>query len=132
MDDESEIQDVLRRLNDCWLEKRPADLNGVLHDDVTMVFPGFAGRISGKRALIDGFTDFCESAVVHSFSIDDEQIDVAGNTGTASFRFAMVYKREGKKYLSTGRDLWVLSKNEGQWKAVWRTMLDVTEEPVAE
>src|SRR5262249_14422285 len=125
-----EVRAVHKQLNDAWLDGRPADLDPLLHDDIAMVFPGFSGRITGKKPMIDGFVDFCQNAVVHSFKIEDEQIDVAGDAAVASMKFEMVYERDGAKYLSTGRDVWVLSREGGSWKAVWRTMLDVMEEPV--
>jgi hypothetical protein len=40
----------------------------------------------------------------------------------------MVYERSDKSYHATGRDLWVFSENEGEWLAVWRTMLDLDEQ----
>jgi hypothetical protein len=41
----------------------------------------------------------------------------------------MVYERSGQSFRSTGRDLWVFQQQIGGWLAVWRTMLDMAEEP---
>ncbi len=67
---------------------------------------------------------------VHGFEESDRQIDVFGEAAVASFAFALVYERGGEKYRSTGRDFWVFSRGEQGFKAVFRTMLDVAEEPV--
>jgi len=39
----------------------------------------------------------------------------------------MVYERDGRRYRSRGRDFWVLQEEDGQWLAIWRTMLDMDE-----
>lgn len=123
--------DVLRRLNAAWLEGRPLDVAPFLHPRAVMVFPGFGGRAEGRDALVAGFADFCGSARVHAFEERDHQCDVASGTAVVSYAFEMVYEREGGRYRSTGRDLWVLAREEGRWLAVWRTMLELSEEPAA-
>ena len=67
---------------------------------------------------------------VVSYAESDHQVDLAGNSAVASFRFEMVYARDGASYRSTGRDLWVFERQGDGWLAVWRTMLDLAEEPV--
>jgi len=47
----------------------------------------------------------------------------------ASFTYEMIYERDGKGNRATGRDLWVLARQDGHWLAVWRTMLDLAEQP---
>jgi hypothetical protein len=105
------------------------DLGSMLHPEVVMVFPGFAGRIRGRQQLVDSFRDFCVSARIHEFRDHDYQSDVAGKTAVASFQYEMVYERSGELYRSTGRDLWVFQCQGDTWIAVWRTMLDIREEP---
>jgi len=123
--------ELLDRINRAWLEGRPEDLAPLLDHDVVMVFPGFAGRSEGKAAMIAGFEDFCTTAKVRHFAETDRQIDVRGTTAVASFAFDMIYDREGASYRSTGRDLWVFERKDGRWLALWRTMLDLKEEPVS-
>jgi ketosteroid isomerase-like protein len=120
---------VLQQINRAWLEGRPEDILPFLHPEMAMVFPGFGGRTEGAEALIAGFQDFCQNAKVLSYAESDHQADLAGNSAVASFRFEMVYARGGASYRSTGRDLWVFERRGDGWLAVWRTMLDVAEEP---
>ena len=124
-----QVAGVLSRINRAWLEGRPGDLAPLLHPQVVLVVPGFAARATGRDALVAGFVDFCENARVHDFEERDHQVDVAGRTAVASFAFTMVYERGGQRYRSTGRDLWVFSREGDQWLATWRTMLEVTDEP---
>lgn len=127
--DREAVLDTLRRLNRCWLERRPRDLAAFLHPDVAMAFPGFSGKAEGREALVAGFADFCENAVAHAYEESEHDVHVAGGTAVASFRFAMVYERDGARYRSTGRDVWVFTRAGVEWLAVWRTMLELAEEP---
>lgn len=127
---EEQITRAVRGINEAWLAKRPKDVEEFLHADVVMVFPGFAGRSEGSAAMVAGFEDFCKNADVHEFEESDLQVDVAGDAAVASFAFEVTCERDGKTYRSTGRDLWVFTRDERGWLATWRTMLDVTEEPV--
>ncbi|MGD2216639.1 MAG: nuclear transport factor 2 family protein [Gemmatimonadales bacterium] len=129
--DRDAVARVLRSINDCWLRCKPQELAGYLHSNMAMVFPGFAGRVEGAGAVIAGYEEFCSNARVHEYDEQDPQIDVYGRTAVASYAFQMVYEREGLKYSSTGRDLFVFSEEAGTWLAVWRTMLDVSEQPIS-
>jgi ketosteroid isomerase-like protein len=121
---------ALGRINEAWLKGTPDAINDIVDDEIAMVFPGFIGRVNGRESFVAGFRDFCENARVHSHSETDYQIDLVGNTAVATFRFDMIYERDGARYHSTGRDFWVFEDHASGWVAVWRTMLDMTEEPV--
>jgi ketosteroid isomerase-like protein len=118
---------TMRRINQAWLDGRVDDLAPMVHPEIVMVFPGFAGRIQGREAFLAGFRDFCRTAIVQKFHEHDNQVDVAGDTAVISFRYDMIYERAGEKYRAIGRDLWVFQRQDGEWIAVWRTMLDMEE-----
>lgn len=121
---------AIGRINRAWLERRPADLVPLLHPDITLVFPGFAGRVEGREVVVAGFADFCSNATVHEYREADHQADVIGETAVASFTYEMVYERSGKRNRASGRDVWVFARQGHAWIAVWRTMLDLAEQPV--
>jgi uncharacterized protein (TIGR02246 family) len=116
-------------INKAWLDGDPEAMAPCLHADIVMVFPGFEGRIAGRDSFIAGFHDFVDHAVVHEYQEAGRQIDTIGNTAVVTFSFKMIYERGGQKYRSTGRDVWIFQKTGTEWLAVWRTMLDVNEEP---
>jgi ketosteroid isomerase-like protein len=118
---------TMREINQAWLAGKIDELAPMVHPEMVMVGPGFAGRSQGREAFLAGFRDFCENAKTHEFREDEYQVDVVGDTAIVSFRFEMVYERSAKRYRSTGRDFWVFGKQAGSWIAVWRTMLDVEE-----
>lgn len=131
MDDEAQRDGAasrMRQINRAWLDGRVEDLTPWLLPEIIMVLPGFSGRIQGRDAFLAGFADFCRSATIHGFREDDLQVDVAGDTAVATFRYEMVYERSAARYRATGRDLWVFQQCGGEWLAAWRTMLDLQEE----
>jgi hypothetical protein len=133
MPDKSKMREpaeVMREINRTWLEKRIDDLIPFFHEEIMMVFPGFSGTITGRKQFLDGFRDFVDHAVVNEFREEDYQTDIAGNTAVISFNFAMDYERAGKRYHSTGRDLWVFEGKADSWIAVWRTMIGVDEKEI--
>jgi uncharacterized protein (TIGR02246 family) len=129
MGSRAEATGLLRHINQAWLEGRPRDLTPLLHPDIVMILPGFAGRLQGREQMVSGFVDFCANAKVHAFEEEEQQVDVIGQTAVATVAFAMLYEREGQRFRSTGRDVWVFTREGGEWLAIWRTMLDLTDEP---
>ena len=125
----AEIVAALDRINQAWRQRRTDDLAPLFHPDITMVFPGFAGRAEGRDANVAGFEDFCAHAAVHEYHEADHQVDVVGDTAVASYRYEMVYERDGRRSRASGRDLWVFTRQDGRWLAAWRTMLDLAEQP---
>lgn len=126
---DEEVSRTLSSINQAWLEGRPRDLEPHLHPKIVILVPG-GTCIKGRNLLIQSFMHMSESARVHGFEESDRQVDVFGDTAVASFAFVLVYEREGQKYRSTGRDLWVFSRDGAAWRAVYRTMLNLAEEPV--
>ncbi len=118
---------VVEEINRAWREGRPGDIGRHLDDQVVMVFPGFEGRSAGRGALVAGYVDFATHADVHMYSERDHHVDVWGDTAVVGYRFEMVYSRDGDRFRSTGRDLFVLRRADDRWVATWRTMLDVQE-----
>jgi hypothetical protein len=125
-----EIEELIQRINRSWREGRPGDIAAVLHPDIVMVLPGFEGRATGADAMIAGFEEFCTNAKVIEYDESDLEVDVVGDTATASFSFTMIYERGTQRYRGSGRDLWIFGREAGEWKAVWRTMLDMLDEEV--
>jgi len=112
---------LMQDINQAWLHNHVAALESKVHADVVIVFPGFSGRSQGREALIAGFREFCESATVHEFQEEDQQIDVIGSTAVVSYNYRMLYERAGVQ------DLWIFQLEVGEWLATWRAMLDVQE-----
>lgn len=128
-DEHRRIAETMRQINDAWLASRIDDVAPLIHDEIVMALPGFAGRVPGREAFLAGFRDFAETATVLHFRGGEHQIDVVGDTAVVTFGYEMLYERSAARYQVTGRDLWVFEKDANAWRAVWRTMLDLNETP---
>ena len=123
---------TMRRINELWVGGRVEELAPMVHPDIVMAVPGFAGRISGRKAFLAGFADFCQSAKIGEFRDYDDESDVIGDVAVITFRYEMLYERAGGRYRATGRDFRVFSRESDDWIAVWRTMFDLQETSVFE
>lgn len=126
----SKVASAMRQINRAWLDGQLEDLEGMVHPEIVMVFPGFEGRSQGRGEFIAGFEDFLDTCTVHQFREHDYQVDVFDDAAVVSFAYDMDYEREERRFRATGRDLWVFRKRDGDWVAVWRTMLEVEEKPI--
>ena len=130
MDDRKELSTALDLIIGAGMRGRTDDLSRILDDQVVMVFPGFGRRVQGRDAMIGGFQDFTANAEVHEHRETDQQIDVIGDAAVASYRFELIYTRDDIIHRSAGRDLWIFHRTADGWKAVWRTMLELEDQPV--
>ena len=48
---------TMRRINRLWLDGDVEALAPMVHPEIAMLFPGFSGRIHGRKEFIDGFRD---------------------------------------------------------------------------
>ena len=70
-----------------------------------------------------------QSQVSYAYDDADQLRIITQGTSVVSFAYEMVYERDGRRSRATGRDLWVFARQQGGWLAVWRTMLDLAEQP---
>jgi hypothetical protein len=59
------VAETMRQINQVWLDRQVEPLAPMLHSDIVMAAPGFAGRIQGRDEFLAGFRDFCQNATVH-------------------------------------------------------------------
>jgi ketosteroid isomerase-like protein len=120
--------ETIREINRIWSKGQVDNLSPLVHPEMVMVFPGFAGRSEGREQFLAGFRDFCENATLLQFTPTDYQADVVGDTAVITFEYELLYERTAERYRASGRDLWVFQQQDGNWIAVWRTMLDLREQ----
>jgi hypothetical protein len=123
MNVEDEIQDIVREINEAWLERRPADLAHFLHDEIVIAPPGLQGRVQGRQAAVDSYEQFAEAAAVHAADFDEPDVQAWGDTAVATCRFTLDYAMGGARNQDTGWDVLVLRRTAGTWQVVWRTII---------
>ena len=125
--DQIAIRDLLSRINDAWLKQRgeamTATLNECFAEDVVMRGPGFVFLSKGRDLAVQSYRDFVSQAEVKSSSLDEPEIDVAGDTATAEYKWTMTYVLNGQEYTEHGRDVFVFARRDKKWLVVWRALL---------
>jgi len=123
------VVEALGRITAAWREGRPRDMTELLDEDVAMAFPEFTGRLEGREALIGSFEEFQKAARVLEYRDGGAQIDGDADAAVAQVPFEMVYEREGSTWRSAGWDVWVFVRRGNRWKAIWRTLQGLDEQP---
>jgi ketosteroid isomerase-like protein len=131
MSAEDDVREAMENIQSAWRENRARDMIPHLHPDVVMALPGFAGVIKGRHILVTSFVEFSKSARVLQYGESNQNVEVVGDTAIVTFEFQMTYERGDYRGLSKGRDCWVFARDDDRWLAVWRTMMDVSDNPVA-
>jgi len=125
--DQTEIRDVLSRINDAWSKLRgpalTAALNECFAEEIVLRGPGFVFLGKGRATAVKSYQDFVSQAEVKDFHLEEPQIDVAGDTATAQYKWTMTYVLSEQEYTERGHDLFVFTRRANKWLAVWRALL---------
>jgi Domain of unknown function (DUF4440) len=125
--DQTAIRDLLARINEAWQKQRgesmTATLNECFADDVVLRGVDFVFLGKGRDLAVQSYHDFVTQAEIRNCSLGEPEIDVAGDTATAQYKWAMTYVLEGQEYTEHGRDVFVFARREKKWLAVWRALL---------
>lgn len=119
--DKKIIKQIINELNTLWLSKNYEAIGAHLSNDVIIAPPGSDDRIIGRKAYVQSYRDYDQSAVTHKFSPGEPKIDIANRIAIAICPFHVVYEMKGTKYEETGQEILVFSRRAGVWKVVWRT-----------
>jgi hypothetical protein len=85
--------------------------------------PGFVFLGKGRAAAVQSYHDFVNQAEVKSVQLDEPQVDVAGETATAQYKWTITYVLNGQEYTERGHDIFVFARRNTKWLAVWRALL---------
>jgi hypothetical protein len=125
--EQTEIRDLLSRINNAWSKLRgdamTAALNECFADEIVLRGPGFVFLGKGRDSAVQSYHDFVTQAEVKSVLLDEPQIDVAGDTATAQYKWSMTYVLNGQEYTEQGHDVFVFARRDNKWLAVWRALL---------
>ncbi|HLG17202.1 MAG TPA: nuclear transport factor 2 family protein [Blastocatellia bacterium] len=117
------IAQLIQRINDAWMNGRSAELTEYFHDNIVIVPPDFQGRVQGKAACIASYEEFSRQAVVLEYKQSEPTVDVWGTTAVAAYSWEMAYELNGTTSRESGWDVFVLTREDDTWRAVWRTLM---------
>lgn len=123
--DKQEVDQLVRKLQNAWLEHRVDELKSFYHENVVFFSPENGQRIAGQKTMIESYKQFLSSSTIHNFEIMDLHVDVFSLTAIALLTVDISYEHKEKNYDEKGKDIMILNKAEDDWKIVWRTQIPV-------
>lgn len=118
-----EIEALIERLNDCWLNDKLENMDMFFHKQVVMLQPGTNKKMIGREAMIESYREFVESSKVSDFRTKDMAIDIFEDTAIVFYTFGIKYRVETTNYDEIGSEILVLNRHNDRWVIVWRTQM---------
>lgn len=118
-----EIESLVERLNDSWLNDKLENMDMFFHKQVVMLQPGTNKKVIGREALIDSYREFVESSEVSDFRTKDLAIDVFEDTAVVFYTFRIKYRVETTNYDEEGSEILILHRHNERWLIVWRMQM---------
>ena len=131
MSDVDDIREMVRELNRRWVSGA-MNLEAFFHPEMIMAVPGRPDRLAGRELCVRSYQDFTKMARIHSFDLDEPQVDVIGDIAVATCPFVIDYEIESGRWRGSGSDVLVLGRTDEGWEIVWRTMNSDPEEQVVD
>jgi len=124
---QQQIWHTIQKLNKEWLNNKTEELAYYFHKDMVITGADLHELSHNRAESIKSYKDFMRNAVIHEFKECDPEVSVFAYTAIVRYRFDITYELGGKTHKDTGRDLFVLIKEDERWQAVWRTMIPIPE-----
>ncbi|MBU3917648.1 nuclear transport factor 2 family protein [bacterium] len=124
MDDHSAKQkawETVQQLNRTWTIKGDIEqLKHFFHDDMVAFTPMNNERLEGKEACFQGWKGFHDTCEIVSWIEREPLVQLYGNGTFAvvTYYYDIVFEMNGKKFQESGRDMFSLVKENGNWLAV--------------
>jgi len=115
-----QIHQIIKKINQSWLEGHPENLNQYFHDNMMIVSSEFKVMGSGKEVCVKSYADFISQAIINDYQESDPEIHVWANTATAFYNYEIGWEMDGKSFKESGRDFFVFTFEDDKWLAVWR------------
>lgn len=119
--DAAAIRHVVAGISTAWRAHRVSELHDFFADDVVLIAPGARARIQGRAAVVETYREFAENTT-QDYRELDLVVDVFSGTAVATYRYEIMWSRDGAQFKESGTDVLVLARS-GNWKVVWRTII---------
>lgn len=121
--DAAAIRHVVAGISTAWRTQRISELHDFFADDCVLIAPGARARIQGRVAVVETYREFAENTASQDYRELDLVVDVFAGTAVATYRYEIQWSRDGAQFKEAGTDVLVLSRGDGKWKVVWRTIV---------
>lgn len=115
---EREVWQIISDMNRAWAVDANTDAcNDLFHANMVAITATDRERLIGKDACVVAWKEFVDNFETHYFREIDPQVQIyaGGSCAIVSYYFEVSYSAGGKTFVSKGRDMFVLAKENGKW-----------------
>ena len=116
-----EVWQTIQALNRAWTVKGNVDeLKNYFHKDMVAITATDRGRLEGRESCIAAWKAFVEAAKIHYWKEIDPKIQlyIDGKSAVVTYYFDISFDMGGQTMKMSGRDMFVLAKEDGKWWVV--------------
>jgi len=115
---EQEIIEFIKKMNKCWTEGDPAELNDYFHENMVAVTPMQKELIEGREACVAGWTGFAKNTSIKNWNEYGHSVQIYGNAAVVTYYYDIAFEMGGREINLSGRDMFTLVKENNKWLAV--------------
>lgn len=123
--DKVRIRKLIKTINNSWINQKLEDMPTLLDEDVIFSGPGMKEQIKGIEPCIDSYREFEKSAIILHFENKEISLNLWYNIAVTNYSFIIGYEINAVEYKESGNEIMMFSKNNDQWKLLWRAITDL-------
>ena len=123
------VESVLKRIVAASHAGNLEELKKCFHGNMVIEGPEFRERMEGREQCVRHHEEFHRNVKIRSFKASDYQVKVWEDTAVASCHFEGQIETEGRVFRDAGRDLYVFSRRNGEWQAIWNSVIQYKHGP---
>lgn len=115
---EHEVWQFVSEMNRAWaVDKNTEVLKDYFHQNMVAITSTDHYRIEGKDACLAAWKTFVDTTQVHYFKEIDPSVQIYadGAAAVVTYYFDLSFEMGGQTITSSGRDMFVLVKEDGKW-----------------
>jgi hypothetical protein len=108
----------IKALNEAWTKGDGSALDGFFHPGMVAITASDRDILYGREACLKSWQNFARTAQIHRWEELAPDVRLYGDTAIVTYYFDMSFDMNGKTIGMGGRDMFVLVKEDGRWRAV--------------
>ena len=124
--DQKAVESILKRIVAACTNGNLKELEKHFHPEMVIEGPEFRERKEGRDQCVQHHEEFRKSVDIQSFNESNYQVKVWGDTAVATYRFDAQFEADGQTRKESGQEVYAFSRENGEWRAVWNSIVPST------
>jgi hypothetical protein len=113
-----EVLGFIKALNESWTKGDGSGLGAYFHPRMVAITPSDQDILYGRDACVKSWLGFAQQAQIRRWEELEPDVKLYGDTAIVTYYYDISFDMEGESYDQGGRDMLVLVKENGSWRAV--------------